>query len=186
MSYNMCVNIIYSLATLVFCNAQSSRGAFSPGYDEGYPRRVRGSERGPLRASNCRLTGTTTTYADLMTRSSWNVSAACSNITPVAHARSVSQHEQPTLASGRTASRYRVGYVNVFRSPSASNRFATRATSQLVLLQSSNWTSAETFFSNGLDDALNRVTNPDGSITNLIFDVHNYLDFDNSYTCLTW
>lgn len=90
------------------------------------------------------------------------------------------------MASGRTASRYRVGYVNSIRSPSASNWFATRATSQLVLLQSRNWTSAEIFFSNGLDDALNRVTNPDGSITNLIFDVHNYLDFDNSYACLTW
>lgn len=55
------------------------------------------------------------------------------------------------------------------------------ATSQLILLPGNNWTSAETFVSNGSADALNKVTNPDGSITNLIFDVHKYLDFDNSY-----
>ncbi|THH28462.1 hypothetical protein EUX98_g5728 [Antrodiella citrinella] len=56
------------------------------------------------------------------------------------------------------------------------------ATSQLVLLPGNNWTSAETFVSNGSADALSTVTNPDGSITNLIFDVHKYLDFDNSGT----
>ncbi|KAJ8469182.1 hypothetical protein ONZ51_g9162 [Trametes cubensis] len=56
------------------------------------------------------------------------------------------------------------------------------ATSQLILLPGNNWTSAETFVSNGSADALNKVTNPDGSITGLIFDVHKYLDFDNSGT----
>jgi hypothetical protein len=47
---------------------------------------------------------------------------------------------------------------------------------------------AETFVSNGSADALNAVTNPDGSITNLVFDVHKYLDSDNSGThpeCVT-
>ena len=29
-------------------------------------------------------------------------------------------------------------------------------------------------------DALAKVTNPDGSVTGLIFDVHKYLDSDNS------
>jgi hypothetical protein len=55
------------------------------------------------------------------------------------------------------------------------------ATSQLILLPGNNWTSAETFVSNGSADALNKVTNPDGTKTGLIFDVHKYLDSDNSY-----
>ncbi|EJF63845.1 endoglucanase [Dichomitus squalens LYAD-421 SS1] len=62
------------------------------------------------------------------------------------------------------------------------------ATSQLILLPGNNWTSAETFVSNGSADALKKVTNPDGSVTNLIFDVHKYLDSDNSGThedCVT-
>jgi len=56
------------------------------------------------------------------------------------------------------------------------------ATSQLVLLPGSNYTSAETFVSGGNADLLNKVTNPDGSITGLIMDVHKYLDHDNSGT----
>lgn len=56
------------------------------------------------------------------------------------------------------------------------------ATSQLILLPGNNWTSAETFVSNGSADALNKVTNPDGSVTGLIMDVHKYLDSDNSGT----
>ncbi|RPD65704.1 endoglucanase [Lentinus tigrinus ALCF2SS1-7] len=62
------------------------------------------------------------------------------------------------------------------------------ATSQLILLPGNNWTSAETFISNGSADALSKVTNPDGSTTNLVFDVHKYLDSDNSGTheeCVT-
>lgn len=58
---------------------------------------------------------------------------------------------------------------------------AYSATSQLILLPGNNWTSAETFVSNGSADALSKVTNPDGSHTNLVFDVHKYLDSDNSY-----
>jgi endoglucanase len=56
------------------------------------------------------------------------------------------------------------------------------ATTQLILLPGNNWTSAQTFVSNGSADALAKVTNPDGSITGLIFDVHKYLDSDNSGT----
>ncbi|KAG8973465.1 Endoglucanase EG-II [Tulasnella sp. 425] len=62
------------------------------------------------------------------------------------------------------------------------------ATSQLILLPGNNWTSAETFVSNGSAAALSQVKNPDGSITGLIFDVHKYLDSDNSGThaeCVT-
>ncbi|KAI0040360.1 glycoside hydrolase family 5 protein [Auriscalpium vulgare] len=62
------------------------------------------------------------------------------------------------------------------------------ATIQLILLPGNNWTSAETLVSNGSAAALNTVTNPDGSITGLIFDVHKYLDSDNSGThsdCVT-
>ncbi|KAK7437498.1 Endoglucanase EG-II [Stygiomarasmius scandens] len=56
------------------------------------------------------------------------------------------------------------------------------ATSQMILLPGNNFTSAGTFVSNGSADALAKVTNPDGSITGLIFDVHKYLDSDNSGT----
>ncbi|KAF8999145.1 endoglucanase [Cyathus striatus] len=56
------------------------------------------------------------------------------------------------------------------------------ATSQLILLPGNNWTSAQTFVSNGSGPALMNVTNPDGSTTDLIFDVHKYLDSDNSGT----
>ncbi|PSR78584.1 hypothetical protein PHLCEN_2v7331 [Hermanssonia centrifuga] len=62
------------------------------------------------------------------------------------------------------------------------------ATSQLILLPGNNYTSAETFVSNGSGPALLTVTNPDGTTTNLIFDVHKYLDSDNSGThadCVT-
>ncbi|EKM76512.1 hypothetical protein AGABI1DRAFT_115829 [Agaricus bisporus var. burnettii JB137-S8] len=56
------------------------------------------------------------------------------------------------------------------------------ATTQLILLPGNNWTSAETFVSNGSAAALQKVTNPNGSTDNLIFDVHKYLDSDNSGT----
>ncbi|KAJ7436495.1 carbohydrate-binding module family 1 protein/Glycoside hydrolase family 5 protein [Mycena galericulata] len=62
------------------------------------------------------------------------------------------------------------------------------ATSQMILLPGNDWTSAQTFISDGSGPALSNVTNPDGSFTNLIFDVHKYLDSDNSGTnaeCVT-
>ncbi|KAF8217747.1 carbohydrate-binding module family 1 protein/Glycoside hydrolase family 5 protein [Mycena galopus ATCC 62051] len=62
------------------------------------------------------------------------------------------------------------------------------ATTQMILLPGNDYTSAETFISNGSADALNKVVNPDGSITGLIMDVHKYLDSDNSGThseCVT-
>lgn len=46
------------------------------------------------------------------------------------------------------------------------------ATSQIILLPGNNWTSAATFVSSGSADALNAVQNLDGSVTNLVFDVH--------------
>ena len=56
------------------------------------------------------------------------------------------------------------------------------ATSQIILLPGNNYTSAQLFVSNGSLAALKGVTNLDGSTTNLIFDVHKYLDSDNSGT----
>ncbi|KAG8981654.1 Endoglucanase EG-II [Tulasnella sp. JGI-2019a] len=56
------------------------------------------------------------------------------------------------------------------------------ATSQIILLPGNNYTSAQLFVSNGSAAALSTVKNLDGSITNLIFDVHKYLDSDNSGT----
>ncbi|RDL39052.1 (Trans)glycosidase [Venustampulla echinocandica] len=64
----------------------------------------------------------------------------------------------------------------------------TGATSQMILLPGNDYTSAGKFISNGSAAALAKVTNPDGSFTNLIFDVHKYLDSDNSGThteCVT-
>jgi len=62
------------------------------------------------------------------------------------------------------------------------------ATTQMILLPGDDYTSAETFVSGGSAEALNMVQNPDGTITNLIMDVHKYLDYDNSGTnaaCVT-
>ncbi|RFU72635.1 glycoside hydrolase family 5 [Trichoderma arundinaceum] len=62
------------------------------------------------------------------------------------------------------------------------------ATSQNILLPGSGYQSAGTVISDGSAAALAAVTNPDGSKTNLIFDVHKYLDSDNSGTnsiCVT-
>ncbi|KAF4616422.1 hypothetical protein D9613_008471 [Agrocybe pediades] len=56
------------------------------------------------------------------------------------------------------------------------------AKSQMILLPGNDWTSAAAFISNGSGDALKKVVNPDGTTTNLIFDVHKYLDSDNSGT----
>lgn len=56
-----------------------------------------------------------------------------------------------------------------------------RATTQLILLPGNDYTSAGEFISNGSADALSKVTNPDGGFDNLVFDVHKYLDSDNSY-----
>lgn len=57
---------------------------------------------------------------------------------------------------------------------------STGATSQRILLPGNNYTSAETFISSGSAAALNMGRNPDGTITNLVMDVHKYLDYDNS------
>ncbi|KAH6649055.1 endoglucanase II [Truncatella angustata] len=54
------------------------------------------------------------------------------------------------------------------------------ATSQMILLPGTDYTSAGNFISNGSGAALMAVTNPDGTTTNLIFDMHKYLDSDNS------
>jgi endoglucanase len=61
------------------------------------------------------------------------------------------------------------------------------AKSQLILLPGTDYTSAGTFPTNSGPYLLN-VTNPDSSTTGLIFDVHKYLDSDNSGThteCVT-
>lgn len=62
------------------------------------------------------------------------------------------------------------------------------ATSQFISLPGNDWQSAAAFISDGSAAALSTVKNPDGSTTNLIFDVHKYLDSDNSGThteCVT-
>lgn len=62
------------------------------------------------------------------------------------------------------------------------------ATSQMILLPGNGWTGAATFISSGSLAALLPITNLDGTKTNLIFDVHKYLDSDGSGThteCVT-
>lgn len=52
--------------------------------------------------------------------------------------------------------------------------------SHIILLPGENFSSAGTFLSSGWGSALATVTNPDKSTTNLLFDLHKYLDIDNS------
>ncbi|RDL32651.1 uncharacterized protein BP5553_09107 [Venustampulla echinocandica] len=59
---------------------------------------------------------------------------------------------------------------------------AAGATTQRILLPGTDFTSAQTFISNGSAGNLSTVKNPDGSLEGLIFDVHKYLDVDNSGT----
>ena len=57
-----------------------------------------------------------------------------------------------------------------------------RATTNLLLLPGNSFTSAAAFVPGGSAAALNKVTNPDGSKDNIVFDVHKYSDSDNSGT----
>lgn len=59
------------------------------------------------------------------------------------------------------------------------------ATSQKVLLPGNDWTHATSFIDDGSAAALSNITNIDGTTTNLIFDVHAYLDSDGSGTSTT-
>jgi endoglucanase len=59
------------------------------------------------------------------------------------------------------------------------------ATSNKILLPGNEWTHASAYISNGSGAALSKVKNLDGSTTNLIFDVHQYLDSDGSGTHTT-
>lgn len=56
------------------------------------------------------------------------------------------------------------------------------ATDNICLLPGTDYTSAGAFLDNGSGDALLKVTNIDGGTDNLVFDVHKYLDSDNSGT----
>ncbi|KAK3679722.1 hypothetical protein LTR78_000098 [Recurvomyces mirabilis] len=56
------------------------------------------------------------------------------------------------------------------------------ATTNYVLIPGTNYASAGQFLDNGSGAALLPVHNPDGTFTNIIFDVHKYLDSDNSGT----
>ncbi|KAG0649061.1 Endoglucanase EG-II [Hyphodiscus hymeniophilus] len=62
------------------------------------------------------------------------------------------------------------------------------ATSQMILLPSTSYTSAGDCIASGSADALGAVTNLDNSHTNLIYDIHQYLDSNFSGThadCVT-
>ncbi|KKF95440.1 Endoglucanase EG-II [Ceratocystis platani] len=54
------------------------------------------------------------------------------------------------------------------------------ATSQMILLPGNNFTNSATMIENGSGEAMLAITNPDGSTDNLILDIHQYLDVDNS------
>lgn len=62
------------------------------------------------------------------------------------------------------------------------------ATSNLVLIPGSNYSSGAQLLDSGAAAALSAVRNPGGDTNNIIFDVHQYLDSDNSGThpnCVT-
>lgn len=59
------------------------------------------------------------------------------------------------------------------------------ATENKILLPGNEWTHASAFIDNGSGAALQKVKNLDDSTTNLIFDVHQYLDEDGSGTHTT-
>lgn len=54
------------------------------------------------------------------------------------------------------------------------------AVPHIILLPGLNFSSAGTFISSGWGAAMAKVTNPDKTTDNLIFDLHKYLDIDNS------
>jgi hypothetical protein len=56
------------------------------------------------------------------------------------------------------------------------------AVSQIILLPGNGYSSATAFVSDGSAAALSKIKNLDGSLTNLVFDVHQYLDADGSGT----
>jgi endoglucanase len=56
------------------------------------------------------------------------------------------------------------------------------AANNIILLPGTQYTSAAAFISDGSAAALLNVKNPNGSTTNLVFDVHAYLDYNNSGT----
>jgi len=56
----------------------------------------------------------------------------------------------------------------------------TGAEQNIISLPGTSYTSAEYFVSDGSFGNLSRVENPNGGYENLIFDVHKYLDVDNS------
>lgn len=52
----------------------------------------------------------------------------------------------------------------------------------MILLPGTDYTAAGSFVSKGSASALGAVVNPDGSKTNLIFEIHQYLDSNFSGT----
>ncbi|KIO31975.1 glycoside hydrolase family 5 protein, partial [Tulasnella calospora MUT 4182] len=62
------------------------------------------------------------------------------------------------------------------------------APKHVILLPGIEWAHADTFISSGSAAALDAISNPDGSKTNLIFDLHQWLDKPNNGTdpyCVT-
>ena len=66
----------------------------------------------------------------------------------------------------------------------ASDKYQRKAgaISQIILLPGNDYSSATLFVSDGSAAALSKIKNLDGSVTNLVFDVHQYLDADGSGT----
>ena len=57
---------------------------------------------------------------------------------------------------------------------------ATETASHIIMLPGLNFSSAGTFIASGWGAAMAGITNPDKSTTNLLLDLHKYLDIDNS------
>ncbi|CZR53178.1 uncharacterized protein PAC_03056 [Phialocephala subalpina] len=85
---------------------------------------------------------------------------------------------------GNIAAKYKNQSKVVFGLMNEPHDAKRRSTTQIILLPRNDWTSAQTFESDGSGPALSTVTDSDGSFTNLGFDVHKYLDSGTHIECV--
>jgi endoglucanase len=111
-------------------------------------------------------------YASLLSQ----LATRYKNISQVAFDIMNEPHDIPSIAAWANSSQVA---VNAIRQAGATNN--------VILIPGTDFTSATTFATKS-GPALLNITNPDGTNTNLIFNVHKYLDSDGSGThanCVT-
>ncbi|KAG2053134.1 glycoside hydrolase family 5 protein [Suillus hirtellus] len=109
-----------------------------------------------------------------------NIASYWKNETKVIFGVMNEPHDIPNISAWAESGMISLSAVTAIREAGAST--------QMILLPGTDYASAKTFVSSGSADALGEVKNPDGTFTNLIMDVHKYLDYDGSGTnaeCVT-